>query len=250
MYPVCMAFPWRRHSITFMNIRMTICTHELCRSIVLHIHCLVPHGSHAAQAPLDHNDGGTFVIVLFGIASIHTLTFNIAESVSQVQVTSSIQTVAATVTDVYIAVALSIIFDSKRTGYTGTDSLVTKLVAYALQRGIMTALLQFLQFITLHFSGTQLTWTIVYFPVGKIYTNSLVSMLNMRHWLRETMGDEIELGVSGSSDSSTCSDPPCMPRTAQIPGVKKVLSGGDLHSGRVPRKIRVETEPCGPHHLC
>ncbi|PCH34307.1 hypothetical protein WOLCODRAFT_22594 [Wolfiporia cocos MD-104 SS10] len=53
--------------------------------------------------------------------------------------TGCIQTISATVADIYIAIALSFILHGKRTGFAWTDSLLTKLVIFAIHRGILSA---------------------------------------------------------------------------------------------------------------
>ncbi|TFY61149.1 hypothetical protein EVJ58_g4690 [Rhodofomes roseus] len=76
-----------------------------------------------------------------GVVSVYDFTVNsdLGASLDRAEVPASIQTVTAFVTDVYIAAALSVILHGKRTGFSGTDSLITKLVAFAIHRGIITA---------------------------------------------------------------------------------------------------------------
>ncbi|EPS93008.1 hypothetical protein FOMPIDRAFT_1020789 [Fomitopsis schrenkii] len=163
-------------------------------------------------------------------------------------------TVSAVVTDVYIAIALTIILRGKRTGFHGTDSLITMLVAFAIQRGVLTAcvlyilgslwslsptdasrsLMQFLHFATyigtFKDGATKLIWALFHFPGGKIYTNSFLAVLNIRHWLREAPAsrgriEDIELPASKSGNSSRP-----MIRGAQIHIDREVYS--DLPLGR------------------
>ncbi|KAH9923641.1 uncharacterized protein B0H18DRAFT_1120289 [Fomitopsis serialis] len=105
------------------------------------------------------------------------------------RVTASIQTVTAFVADVYIAVALSVILYGKKTGFSNTDTLVSRLVTYAIHRGLFTALLQLLHFATyigtLNLGSRELIWSLFHFPASKVYVNSLLALLNVRHWLRE-----------------------------------------------------------------
>ncbi|EPS93007.1 hypothetical protein FOMPIDRAFT_114925 [Fomitopsis schrenkii] len=132
-----------------------------------------------------------------------------AANVDSIHIPGSIQTVTAVVTDVYIAIALTIILRRKRTGFHATDSLITMLVSFAIQRGVLTALMQFLHFAT--YIGTfkagaaKLIWALFYFPGGKIYTNSFLAVLNIRHWLREAPAtgwriEDIELSASKSGN--------------------------------------------------
>ncbi|KAH9829457.1 uncharacterized protein C8Q71DRAFT_405384 [Rhodofomes roseus] len=144
----------------------------------------------------------------------------VAATESGSRVTSSIQSLAAFVVDAYIAATLSVVLHGKRTGLTRTDSLLTKLIISAVHRGILTALLQFLQFITyivtLHSGGTKLIWAVFYFPASKVNTNSLLAMLNVRHWLRESMVQDVELNIGRTDSGSSLSPRGSHPRTTRI----------------------------------
>ncbi|PCH42861.1 hypothetical protein WOLCODRAFT_144245 [Wolfiporia cocos MD-104 SS10] len=61
--------------------------------------------------------------------------------------TACTQTISATVADVYIAIAMSLILHKKRTGWARTESLLTKLVVIAVHRGILAAIIQLGHFI-------------------------------------------------------------------------------------------------------
>ncbi|KZT73015.1 hypothetical protein DAEQUDRAFT_722112 [Daedalea quercina L-15889] len=183
----------------------------------------------------------TITIVMFsllsfsgGVASVYEFTVNpaLASSLSRAEIPASIQTVSAVVTDAYIAIVLTVILRGKRTGFSGTDSLITKLVAFAIHRGIITTLMQLLHFAT--YIGTyrsgpnMLIWALFHFPGSKIYTNSLLAVLNIRHWLRdgpaEAMVEEIELATS-RSDGSGSSRPQI--RAARILVTREVCSDAE-----------------------
>ncbi|EPS96672.1 hypothetical protein FOMPIDRAFT_1053039 [Fomitopsis schrenkii] len=111
------------------------------------------------------------------------------------KVTASMQTITAFIVDLYIAVALSVILRGKKTGFSNTDTLVGRLVAYAIYRGLFTAVLQLLHFVTyvstLNAGASKLIWSVFHFPASKgiflaVYVNSLLALLNVRHWLRES----------------------------------------------------------------
>ncbi|KZT73234.1 hypothetical protein DAEQUDRAFT_460493 [Daedalea quercina L-15889] len=78
-----------------------------------------------------------------GIACIYDMTQFPDETVlataDRTEVPALIQAVTAFVTDLFIAVALSIILHRKKTGFSRTDSVIAKLVIFAIQRGIITA---------------------------------------------------------------------------------------------------------------
>ncbi|KAI0727800.1 hypothetical protein C8Q72DRAFT_426410 [Fomitopsis betulina] len=117
-----------------------------------------------------------------GLVSVYDFTPDpeLSATLDHMKIPASIQTVSAVVTDVYIAIALTIILRKKRTGFSGTNSLITILVAFAIQRGVLTALMQLLHFATyigtFKYGASKLVWALFHFPGGKIYTNSFLAV--------------------------------------------------------------------------
>ncbi|KZT63259.1 hypothetical protein DAEQUDRAFT_770768 [Daedalea quercina L-15889] len=104
---------------------------------------------------------------------------NITSGLVRAEVPASVQTVTSFAADVFIAVALSVVLHDKRTAFAGTSSLITKLVMYVLNRGILTALIQLVEFttyISLKSGPNKLVFIVFYFPGTKIYTNSVLAM--------------------------------------------------------------------------
>ncbi|OBZ70353.1 hypothetical protein A0H81_09823 [Grifola frondosa] len=90
------------------------------------------------------------------------------------------------VTDVYISVSLCLILRGQQTGFKETNSLLTKLTVYAINRGMLTSTVQFLHLltylVTLH--KVEFIWMIFHVPGSKVYANSLIAVLNVRQHLR------------------------------------------------------------------
>ncbi|TFY53854.1 hypothetical protein EVJ58_g9208 [Rhodofomes roseus] len=102
-------------------------------------------------------------------------------------VPASIQTVTAFVADAYITTSLCVILWGRKTGFKRTEVLITTLIVYAIHRGIFTGLIQLAHFTTyistIH--SDSLYWMLWHIPGSKIYVNSLLAVLNVRHQLRE-----------------------------------------------------------------
>lgn len=86
--------------------------------------------------------------------------------------------------DVIIAVALSYYLHSKRTGFKRTDSIINRLIIYAVNRGALTAICQASSAISLvAFPGH-----LFHFPFdllsGKLYCNTLLATLNAQRAMR------------------------------------------------------------------
>ncbi|KAI0713001.1 hypothetical protein C8Q72DRAFT_210630 [Fomitopsis betulina] len=170
-----------------------------------------------------------------GLVSVYDFTpdFLVAGTLDRMKIPASIQTVSAVVTDVYVAIALTIILRKKRTGFRATNSLISILVAFAIQRGVLTALMQLLHFATyigtFNDGASNLTWALFHFPGGKIYTNSFLAVLNIRHWLRESpgTGGRIEdMELAGSNGRSQGNRSHAKPRATQIHIKSEVFSDG------------------------
>jgi len=101
------------------------------------------------------------------------------------KIPAALQTVAASVADIYITVSLTFILRGERTGFKHTETLIRKLTAYAINRGVLTTALQISQFFTyVLLPETTFVWAIFHFVGCKAYVNSLLAILNARHYLR------------------------------------------------------------------
>ncbi|KZT12289.1 uncharacterized protein LAESUDRAFT_754766 [Laetiporus sulphureus 93-53] len=134
------------------------------------------------------------------LASVYLGTFDraVPEIFVQTKIPASLQTVSASVTDIYITLSLTLILRGERTGFKHTETLVHKLTVYAINRGIVTTLLQIFQLCTyVSLPDTYFVWAIFHFPGSKAYVNSLLAMVNARHYLRENSARaNLSTGVS------------------------------------------------------
>ncbi|PCH33725.1 hypothetical protein WOLCODRAFT_147810 [Wolfiporia cocos MD-104 SS10] len=125
-----------------------------------------------------------FVLLSFGSGLGNVLSFtettNIGSAVWDTRVPAILQHSATFVTDVYISVGLSLILNKSRTGLGKTNYMITRLVMYGITRGVLTALLQFLQLATfaedLKANPPKLLWALFHFVDGAAYTNSLMAL--------------------------------------------------------------------------
>jgi len=93
---------------------------------------------------------------------------------------------AAAVIDILIASSMSWYLYHKKTGFTRTDSLITTLMTYTINTGLITSILATLTLIFfIIVPTTSLIWQAFFWVSGKCYVNSLLAMLNSRDYLRE-----------------------------------------------------------------
>ncbi|KAI0933758.1 hypothetical protein AcV5_005824 [Taiwanofungus camphoratus] len=162
---------------------------------VLLVQCYYMHniwrllGNRWYKAPLT---AVMFILALIScacsFASVYLGAFNhrVPSIFDQTKIPASLQTVSATVTDVYITAALSWTLYGERTGFKHTETMIRKLTFYAINRGVFTAVLQVMQFITYTALPSTLVWSIFHFPGSSVYVNCLLAVLNARHHLRDT----------------------------------------------------------------
>ncbi|KAM5536913.1 hypothetical protein V8D89_009460 [Ganoderma adspersum] len=96
--------------------------------------------------------------------------------------------------DLMIAASLYIYLNSKRTGFRRTDSIIDRLMIYAVNRGLLTATCQACHMIL----TVALPGRLIYFPFsildGKLYCNTLLATLNAQRDMRSDGTHIIEVG--------------------------------------------------------
>ncbi|KZT01833.1 uncharacterized protein LAESUDRAFT_686263 [Laetiporus sulphureus 93-53] len=103
-----------------------------------------------------------------------------------VKIPATVEPVLGLTADIYITVTLIWALNGERTGFKHTNTLINRLIMYAVNRGIMTALVQFLHLVTfVACSGDVFYWALFHYPGTKLYINSAIAIrLNARHYLR------------------------------------------------------------------
>jgi len=132
-----------------------------------------------------------FALVTFGMGiytSIHLFEHPLLSSVSERSfniITGLVQGFAS-LDDVIITVAMCYYLHNKRVGFRkSSDKLIDNLILYAVSRGVITAVCQIL-FLILNVALPHHTyWQPFHQAVGKLYINSVLATLNVRHTLKE-----------------------------------------------------------------
>ncbi|KAG2145834.1 hypothetical protein DEU56DRAFT_978876 [Suillus clintonianus] len=93
---------------------------------------------------------------------------------------------AITFVDVVIASSLCYLLATARTGFSSTDSLITKLMAYIINTGCLTSICSMAAIITCAAMPKNFIFLGVEFLLAKLYVNSCFALLNARHYLQPT----------------------------------------------------------------
>jgi len=90
----------------------------------------------------------------------------------------------AVLSDIMIAGALCYFLHGGRTGFKSTDTIVTTLIVYAINRCLLTSVVAVLEIIVFSTMPHSLWFVAIDFVIGKLYANSLLATLNCREALR------------------------------------------------------------------
>ncbi|KAH9831149.1 uncharacterized protein C8Q71DRAFT_882561 [Rhodofomes roseus] len=103
-------------------------------------------------------------------------------ALSKAKATGSIRPGCSAIVDIYITVWLCYHLHDARTGHKRSDTIVTKLISYAITRGFCTSVAQVLAFalFLVDSRNDTLYSMIFYIPASTLYVNSLLAMWNAR----------------------------------------------------------------------
>ncbi|EPS93975.1 hypothetical protein FOMPIDRAFT_1055495 [Fomitopsis schrenkii] len=124
---------------------------------------------------------GSFAAALVGTVQVQYAD-NIFGGISNAKLAGTIRPVSAAVVDIYITAWLCYHLHDSKTGHAESDSMVTKLVNYAITRGIVTSASQVAAFVLflVDYRRKTLWFLILYIPASTLYVNSLFAMWNAR----------------------------------------------------------------------
>ncbi|KAN0127610.1 hypothetical protein V8E53_014588 [Lactarius tabidus] len=86
--------------------------------------------------------------------------------------------------DALIAFSMCWFLYHKRTGFSRTDSMIMTLMSYSINSGLVTCILTTAVLITFSIKPASMIWQIFFWPMAKVYANSLLAMLNSRDHVR------------------------------------------------------------------
>ncbi|KAF8968561.1 hypothetical protein BDZ97DRAFT_1799051 [Flammula alnicola] len=91
---------------------------------------------------------------------------------------------AGVVADSLVAISLCVLLFKSRTGLQRTDSILTILMAFSINTGLLTSICALACLITYAIWPQRFIFMGIYFALSKLYVNSLLASLNARGTLR------------------------------------------------------------------
>ncbi|KAF9465441.1 hypothetical protein BDZ94DRAFT_1253822 [Collybia nuda] len=114
---------------------------------------------------------------------------------------------AGTASDLSVALALSFLLVTSRTGFRRTDSLINVLMLYTVNTGFIVALDATLGMITYAVMPHNFIFLGFYLLLSKLYLNSYLAALNARDDLRERIDEPVSIHLSQISGPRSRYDP-------------------------------------------
>jgi len=143
----------------------------------------------------------------------------------------SLQLSCAVFADILTTTALVYYLNRSRTGLQSTDSVINKLILWSVNTALITGIIEVLVLVLWVSMTDRLVFLAFHLVVGKLYTNSLLAMLNGREylatnnnnsrpWSRDTASVIITTNirpseVTASIDGHSLSEMKKLPKTAQ-----------------------------------
>ncbi|KZT11518.1 uncharacterized protein LAESUDRAFT_809433 [Laetiporus sulphureus 93-53] len=120
-----------------------------------------------------------------------------AELEAEVKVNTFANLASTLASDTVISVSLAYILHRSRTGFRRTESIITKLVIYSANRGVIIFIVQLFVLVAYFWvQDNRLVVMILYMPLGDVYTNTSLAILNARRHVTASSYALSEIGRS------------------------------------------------------
>ncbi|KAJ2985400.1 hypothetical protein NUW54_g10164 [Trametes sanguinea] len=108
--------------------------------------------------------------------------------------------------DTLLTIALIIVLRKSRTGIKRTDSMISRMILYSVNTGLLTGIFNLLTMVNSYTETTNLIWVGFGITGAKFYGTTLLAALNSRQSLAERgagrSNDTSPFGISGVPDPS------------------------------------------------
>ncbi|EDR06505.1 uncharacterized protein LACBIDRAFT_299960 [Laccaria bicolor S238N-H82] len=139
------------------------------------------------------------------VTSMHRLRFKTVVQLEHLQPLSLSSNALAAVGDLVIAASLCTLLHRSRTGFHRSDTIITKLIVFSINTGLLTSLCALASLVSTLAGPTTFYYITFFFCIGRLYTNSLLATLNARKKIRE-LSDDVQSSGNNISLSSLGKD--------------------------------------------
>ncbi|KIK64104.1 hypothetical protein GYMLUDRAFT_431980 [Collybiopsis luxurians FD-317 M1] len=136
-----------------------------------------------------------FIFSVIGLSRVHTFA-ELAELLTGLSITVNVLAAAG---DTYIAGLLTLLLHSSRTGFSRSNSIINKLIIFAVNTGALTSLCAIASMLSILLAPNTFIYISFFFCMGRLYANSLLATLNVRTILRKNGGS----GAQSSAETGS-----------------------------------------------
>ncbi|KAJ6624831.1 hypothetical protein B0H10DRAFT_2212241 [Mycena sp. CBHHK59/15] len=154
-----------------------------------------PRFTHAMQLSLVLSEFGCVLAYVAMSLRLHTFA-----ELAELKALSITVNALAVASDVFIAASLVTLLRRSRTGFTRSDTMIKKLVAFAINTGVVTSVCASASLISILIAPNTFIYILFFFCMGRLYCNSLLATLNARKMIRGAAD-----GVNTTSDNLSLS---------------------------------------------
>ncbi|KAG5647696.1 hypothetical protein DXG03_008419 [Asterophora parasitica] len=101
--------------------------------------------------------------------------------------------------DLTITFVLSFVLSRSRTGFHKTDTIINRLIRGAVQTGLFASIFALADLFTFVFHGNTNLYAMFAYPIGRIYTNTLLDTLNARNDLKKNMVQTLDADAESNA---------------------------------------------------
>ncbi|KAJ8515890.1 hypothetical protein ONZ45_g6753 [Pleurotus djamor] len=167
-------------------------------------------------------------VIAFTAKSLHLKTYIELASLKELSITVNALAAAG---DVLIAVILCTLLHRSRTGFQRSDTMINKLIIFAVNTGVLTSLCAVASLISIVVAGNTFLYIAFFFCIGRLYSNSLLATLNARDKIRAASG-----GVQSTSEHLSFRETPMSPRS-----LKTTISRLGMRPAQTSISIKIDT---------
>ncbi|ESK90964.1 hypothetical protein Moror_16362 [Moniliophthora roreri MCA 2997] len=104
-----------------------------------------------------------------------------------------------TAADIMITAVLTVVLSRSRTGFRATDNIINKLIRGAIQTGFFVTVFALGDLFSFLFFRTTNWYAFFAFPIGRIYTNTMLDTLNSRRSMKRAAGGAIDMDTESNA---------------------------------------------------
>ncbi|KIY48056.1 hypothetical protein FISHEDRAFT_73975 [Fistulina hepatica ATCC 64428] len=142
--------------------------------------------------------------------------------------------------DVVVAAVFSYLLHTSKTGFASTSHMINRIIVMSINTGTITAMFSIAALISIVVRGDALIYAIFWLVAGRLYSNSLLGILNARNFLRRPGPDSTDypsFTASSGARTGISSDPSAGSRNARMLAIRMDISKEQNADDDIPMDV-------------